>query len=119
MKISKFILIALALCSSAGTKAQTLAEVIATGLENNYNLKIARNEEAMSANNATAANAGYLPTVNASAGYSGTVDTGNGGQLGHGVQAGVNAEWTLFDGFKIQATYSKLQELKRLSLIHI
>ena len=113
MKISKFILIALVLCSSAGTKAQTLAEVIATGLENNYNLKIARNEEAMSANNATAANAGYLPTVNASAGYSGTVDTGNGGQLGHGVQAGVNAEWTLFDGFKIQATYSKLQELKR------
>ena len=113
MKFTRFILIALVLCSSAGTKAQTLAEVIATGIENNYNLKITRNEEAISANNATAANAGYLPTVNASAGYSGTVDTGNGGQLGHGVQAGVNAEWTLFDGFKIQATYSKLQELKR------
>lgn len=113
MKLTRFILIALVLCSSAGTKAQTLAEVIATGLENNYNLKITRNEEAISANNATAANAGYLPTVNASAGYSGTVDTGNGGQLGHGVQAGVNAEWTLFDGFKIQATYNKLQELKR------
>ena len=113
MKISKFILIVLVLCSSAGTKAQTLAEVIATGLENNYNLKIARNEEAMSANNATAANAGYLPTVNATAGYSGTVDMGDGGQFGHGLQAGVNAEWTLFDGFKIQATYSKLQELKR------
>lgn len=113
MKFTRFILIALVLCSSAGTKAQTLAEVIATGLENNYNLKITRNEEAISANNATATNAGYLPTVNASAGYSGTVDTGNGGQLGHGVQAGVNAEWTLFDGFKIQATYNKLQELKR------
>ena len=112
MKFTRFILIALILCSSAGTKAQTLAEVIATGLENNYNLKITRNEEALSANNATAANAGYLPTVNASAGYSGTVDTGS-GQLGHGVQAGVNAEWTLFDGFKIQATYNKLQELKR------
>ena len=113
MKISRFILTALALCAFTGAKAQTLAEVIATGLENNYNLKIARNEEAISANNATAANAGYLPTVNATAGYSGTVDTGNGGQLGHGIQAGVNAEWTLFDGFKIQATYSKLQELKR------
>ena len=113
MKSTRFILIALALCASTGAKAQTLAEVIATGLENNYNLKIARNEEAISTNNATAANAGYLPTVNATAGYSGTVDTGNGGQLGHGIQAGVNAEWTLFDGFKIQATYSKLQELKR------
>ena len=46
MKSTRFILIALALCASTGAKAQTLAEVIATGLENNYNLKIARNEEA-------------------------------------------------------------------------
>ena len=112
MKLLRYIFIALALpvCTEAG--AQTLADFIATGLENNYNLKIARNEEAISANNATYANAGYLPTVNATAGYSGTVDTGS-GQLGHGVQAGVNAEWTVFDGFKIQATYAKLQELKR------
>ena len=112
MKLLRYIFIALALpvCTQAG--AQTLADFIATGLENNYNLKIARNEEAISANNATYANAGYLPTVNATAGYSGTVDTGA-GQLGHGVQAGVNAEWTVFDGFKIQATYAKLQELKR------
>lgn len=112
MKLLRYIFIALALpvCTEAG--AQTLADFIATGLENNYNLKIARNEEAISANNATYANAGYLPTVNATAGYSGTVDTGS-GQLGHGVQGGVNAEWTVFDGFKIQATYAKLQELKR------
>ena len=108
MKLLRYIFIALALpvCTEAG--AQTLADFIATGLENNYNLKIARNEEAISANNATYANAGYLPTVNATAGYSGTVDTGS-GQLGHGVQGGVNAEWTVFDGFKIQATYAKLQ----------
>ena len=112
MKHLRYILIALAIPVCAEIGAQTLADFIATGLENNYNLKIARNDEAISANNATAANAGYLPTVNASAGYSGTVDTGS-GQLGHGLQAGVNAEWTLFDGFKIQATYSKLQELKR------
>lgn len=112
MKHLRYILIALAIPVCAEIGAQTLADFIATGLENNYNLKIARNEEAISANNATYANAGYLPTVNASAGYSGTVDTGS-GQLGHGLQAGVNAEWTLFDGFKIQATYSKLQELKR------
>ncbi len=112
MKHLRYILIALAIPVCAEIGAQTLADFIATGLENNYNLKIARNEETISANNATAANAGYLPTMNASAGYSGTVDTGS-GQLGHGLQAGVNTEWTLFDGFKIQATYSKLQELKR------
>ena len=112
MKHLRYLLIVLAIpvCEKMG--GQTLADFIATGLENNYNLKITRNEEAIRANNATAANAGYLPTVNATVGYSGTLDTGE-GQLGHGLQAGVNAEWTLFDGFKIQATYSKLQELKR------
>lgn len=92
--------------------AQTLADVIATGLENNYNLKITRNEEAILSNNATAANAGYLPVVSASAGYNGSLDTGA-GNLTQGIQAGINAEWTLFDGFKIQANYRRLQELKR------
>lgn len=107
-----FILAICASCICTNTMAQTLADVIATGLENNYNLKITRNEEAILSNNATAANAGYLPVVSASAGYNGSLDTGA-GNLTQGIQAGINAEWTLFDGFKIQANYRRLQELKR------
>lgn len=102
-----------------------MAEFIATGLENNYGLKISRNEEVIRSNNATAANAGYLPVVNATAGYDGSyggneskrradgIVSSNGSSLDHGLRVGVNAEWTVFDGFKIQATYSRLQELKR------
>ena len=125
MKHIRFYTLALALITSCWAQAQTLSDFISMGLENNYNLKITRNEEAIRQNNATAANAGYLPVVNATAGYNGayggsqsqrrsdgsTVSTGS--SLDNGLQVGVNAEWTVFDGFKIQATYSKLQELKR------
>lgn len=106
-------------------RAQTLPELIATGLQNNYKLKIVRNEEAKRSNNATAANAGYLPVVTATAGYDGAYGdsrtrrradglvTRQGASPDHGMQVGVNADWTLFDGFRIQADYARLQELKR------
>ena len=32
--------------------------------------------------------------------------------MGHNVNAGINAEWTIFDGYKIQTNYQRLQELK-------
>ena len=44
------------------------------GLLNNYSLRIVRNEEQVSKNNATLGNAGYLPTLGLSAGYKGTID---------------------------------------------
>ncbi len=40
----------------------TLQEVIATGLENNYSIRIARKQEQVSINNFTRGNAGFLPS---------------------------------------------------------
>ena len=37
--------------------------------------------------------------------------------MDHSVQAGVFAEWTVFDGYKIQTNYQRLQELRRQSEI--
>ena len=56
---------ATALLTLATTAAAqiTLPELIATGLENNYQLKIVRNREQKAANDATRANAGQLPTI--------------------------------------------------------
>ena len=101
----------------------TLRQCLEKGLENNYSLRIVRNEQQMADNNANRANAGQLPTVSASAGYSGshssrsttlreggTTDDRN--FLDHTLNAGINAEWTVFDGFKMQADYKKLRELK-------
>jgi outer membrane protein, adhesin transport system len=41
----------------------TLKQCLEEGLANNYSLRITRNEEQISKNNATLGNAGYLPTV--------------------------------------------------------
>ena len=47
----------------------TLQQCLEEGLLNNYSLRISRNEEQISKNNATLGNAGYLPTVDFTAGY--------------------------------------------------
>ncbi len=103
----------------------TLAELINEGLQNNYDLRIVRNDERIAEANATRANAGMLPTVNLSAGYNGSAynrnTTTNGavnrerGIVDHTLSAGINADWTVFDGFKIQTNYKRLQELRRQS----
>lgn len=120
---------ATALLTLATTAAAqiTLPELIATGLENNYQLKIVRNREQKAANDATRANAGQLPTISATAGYNGSLNssdskareggavTSSRNTLDHSLTAGITAEWTLFDGFNVQANYRRLQELKRQS----
>lgn len=52
----------------------TLKSCLEQGLLNSYSLRIVRNEEQVSKNNATLGNAGYLPTLDLSAGYKGTID---------------------------------------------
>lgn len=112
----------------AQEKPCTLQECLEIGLENNYSVRIVRNNERISDNNATRANAGALPTVGMTAGYSGRFDdtrtTVREGESysTHGVynqsaNVGLNASWDLFDGFRIQSNYEKLQELKSLGAI--
>ncbi len=55
-------------CTALGLYAQpaptyTLKSCLEQGLLNNYSLRIVRNEEQVSKNNATFGNAGYLPTL--------------------------------------------------------
>lgn len=121
--------IVLAACLVTGAaEAQrvfNLKECIQTGLERNYSLRIVRNEEQISRNNATPGNAGYLPTVDLEGGFSGTMNNNrtNRSEGGTEKQNGVNSEtadvglnvnWTVFDGFGIQAEYARLKELERM-----
>lgn len=108
-------------------KAQvlTLKECLEEGLQNNYSLRIIHNEEQISKNNATLGNAGYLPTLDFSAGYTGNLDnietkaratgeiTKNNGVYDQTVNVGLNLNWTIFDGFNISTTYKQLKELER------
>lgn len=103
----------------------SLDDCIQTGLERNYSIRIIRNEQQISDNNATPGNAGYLPTVDLSSGFSGTLNNNN-NKLSDGTtektngihnetaDIGLNVNWTVFDGLGIQATYEKLKELQNL-----
>lgn len=114
--------------STLGLEAQqiySLKQCIETGLERNYSIRMIRNEQQISDNNATPGNAGYLPTVDMSGGFSGnlnnnrnslndgTIEKANGMSSETG-NIGLNVNWTVFDGFGIQAQYSRLQELRRM-----
>ncbi|WP_277465173.1 TolC family protein [Parabacteroides sp. PF5-6] len=103
----------------------SLKDCIEKGLERNYSIRIIRNEQQISENNAIPGNAGYLPTFDLSGGFNGTIyDTTNELRDGEtskttGVHSetanvGVNMNWTIFDGFGIQATYERLKELERM-----
>lgn len=103
----------------------TLKSCLENGLQNNYSLRITQNTKQISKNNATLGNAGYLPTLDLSAGYKGTIDntesklreTGEiskeNGVFDQALSVGANLNWTLFDGFNITTNYKRLKELER------
>lgn len=103
----------------------TLQSCLEEGLQNNYSLRIVRNEEKVTHNNATIANAGYLPTLDLSVGYNGSLDdtesqlreTGEtiseNNTFDQVFNVGLNLNWTIFDGLGIQTNYKKLKELER------
>jgi outer membrane protein, adhesin transport system len=103
----------------------TLKDCIGVGLQKNYSILIARNNEKVSNNNFSAGNAGYLPSMGLTTKYNGSItnttqnfDTTasvitNGTQSNSG-NASLALGWTIFDGFSVQTTYKKLNELKQL-----
>ena len=121
------IIVVLCVANSYAQQAATytLKSCLEKGLDNNYSLKIVRNDEQVTHNNATLANAGFLPTLDLSAGYSGNIDntestlratgetTEENGVFNQTLDARVSLNWTIFDGFNIQANYQRLKELER------
>lgn len=117
-------------CTCIPTVAQSLQECIARGLENNFKMRITRNEEQMAHNNATWANAGALPELDASIGYRPSLtqtdrsksratgeETTVNDAFDQTLTAGVTLNWTIFDGFKVQTTHRQLLLLERQSEI--
>lgn len=108
-----------------GQQRYSLEDCIRIGLERNYAIQIIRNEQQISKNNATIGNAGFLPSVDLSSGASGTLYNYD-NQLTDGTSekltginnntanAGLNVNWTIFDGLGIQATYKQHQELAQI-----
>lgn len=102
-----------------------LDEAIKLALENNYGIRIAKNTQAISANNATIGNAGILPTLTGNAATSGSVQNTNqtnsdgtkrvvDGARNSNSSAGVSLNWTIFDGMAMFAVNEQLKQLKKL-----
>ena len=101
-----------------------LKRCIEIGLERNYQIKMIRNAQQISDNNATIGNAGFLPTLDLSAGYSGTLNNteqypsandnviSNANVNNQVVNAGLNLNWMLFNGFSVLTNYNRLKELQ-------
>lgn len=117
-------LLGLLLCSLPlfAQELLTPEQAIEIALKNNYSISISKSEADFAKNNYTLGNAGFLPSVNLNA--SGNTSTNNFKQnLSTGVvteRTGVNSNnlsasavmtWTVFDGFRMFATYDKLQAL--------
>jgi outer membrane protein, adhesin transport system len=106
-------------------QALSLQDCIAIGLEQNFSILIARNNETISANNHARGNAGFLPALDLRSQQSGSLNStdqnlsaGSQNQLRniHNTTSNValSLGWTLFDGFRVQATYDKLEALKQM-----
>ena len=109
----------------------SLEDCIRIGLERNYAIQIVRNEQQISKNNATIGNAGFLPTADFSGGANGTLYDYNNRLMEDGstekingvnnntANAGLNINWTIFDGFGIQTTYAQLKEQQQLGDLNL
>ncbi|NDV93324.1 TolC family protein [Dysgonomonas sp. 521] len=120
-----FALLLITPCITEAQVVYDLKRCIEIGLQKNYDIRIIRNNQEISDNNLTIGNAGYLPTVDLTAGYSGSAnnttrnlsdgekekDSGVHNQL---LNAGVNLNWTVFDGFNIQTNHQRLKELQKM-----
>ena len=125
--VSLLLLIACA-TNAMAQKRLSLQECLELGLQQNYDLLITRNKQQIADNNASLGNAGMLPTVDLSAGYSGTADQSritpregesytNKAAYNQTMDVGVSLGWTIFNGLKLQTSYKRLQEMKTLGLL--
>lgn len=102
-----------------------LTRCVSTALEQNFSVKVVRNQEAIAGNNQTRGNAGFLPTVTTTNRFGGNITTttqnmNDGSQrISSGIynttgSAALNLNMTLFNGFNVQTTWQKLNELKQM-----
>lgn len=121
-------LMALFFCGLFAAQAQqvlTLEEAVKIALENNYDIRLAKNDLKVDQANADIGNAGMLPTVTANVidnnGIQNASQTRTDGTVtsldnakNNSLNLGVGLDWTVFDGFRMFARYDQLKELQKL-----
>lgn len=128
MKIKIVSLALFTLLFGGGLSAQrvmSLQECVEIGLERNFSIQLARNNEAIATNNVSLGNAGFLPGLDLRGQQSGVINNtdqnlreGGQNQL-RGIHnttssASLALGWTLFDGFRVRTTYDRLEALQEM-----
>jgi outer membrane protein, adhesin transport system len=127
--ICSILAIVLSISAVKAQKIYGLKDCITIGLEKNYSILVAKNSETIAKNNYTLGNAGFLPSVDLTSRYNGTLNNttqnaSDGSQTtSNGVNstlanAAVSLDWTIFSGFNVQTNYKKLNELKQLGALN-
>lgn len=103
----------------------TVEQAIDLALKNNFDVRLAKNDAAITANDYAYANWAFAPTLNASATrlwnttrtkqeFANGTKRDTSGIHSRNMQANVTLSWTLFDGLKMFATRDKLEALRDL-----
>lgn len=132
MKLNYLSLLFLFLLPSTHVQSQNrygLKECISIGLEKNFSILVAKNNETISKNNFTLGNAGFLPSIDLNGRHSGTLNNST-LKLTDGSQSVSNDVFntttsgsvalglTIFNGFNAVTTYKKLGELNQLGQLN-
>lgn len=133
---SKLIILLLLLAMSPGISFSqppdtiSFRDILTIALENNYQLIITKNDAEIAVNNNSLGNAGFLPTLDVSAGnntsvvnskqefYDGRVKDVNGAQ-NNAFNALAELNWTVFDGLKMWASKDRLAELENQGMLNV
>ncbi len=126
MKSKIILLFLFGLLKGTAQEVLTLENAISIALENNYDIKIAKNDTRISETNATIGNAGMLPSVSANVvdnnSIQNTSQTRQDGTVtelndakNKNLNYGVSLDWTIFDGFRMFARRDQLNALQQLS----
>ncbi|MEG0851461.1 TolC family protein [Flavobacterium plurextorum] len=123
--ISSLLLLFLSITKTNAQEVLTIEDAMKIALENNFEIKIAKNNSKISETNVTLGNAGMLPNAGASItdnnsvtnssqtrqdGTTTSLDNAKNNSLNYGVSLG----WTVFDGLKMFAKLDQLKELQKL-----
>lgn len=104
----------------------TLEEAINIALKNNRDIKIAENNLDIALNNHSVGNAGFLPLINLSSGYSKSSNNtrqeyfdgrsiSRNGAISNSLNFGIALDWRIFDGFGNYIRYRRLNETVKLT----
>ncbi len=121
-----FILFFLSVSSLFSQEILTLEEAINLALKNNRDVKIAKNNFDIALNNYSFGNAGFLPTIDLSSGYTKSSNNtrqeyfdgrsiNRTGASSNSLNFGVTLAWKVFDGFGNYINYRKLDEGKGIA----